>query len=35
VVGKLDRLDPLTAKVTEIPPGGGSAPHGVMVGPDG
>ena len=29
------RLDPATGKVTEVPLGDGSAPHGVIVGPDG
>ena len=33
--GKLGRLDPATGKVTEVPLGDGSAPHGVIVGPDG
>ncbi|HEV3400964.1 MAG TPA: hypothetical protein VG078_04000, partial [Acidimicrobiales bacterium] len=29
------RLDPRTAKTTTVPLGAGSAPHGVIVGPDG
>ena len=33
--GKLGRLDPKTGQTTEIPLGDGSAPHGVIVGPDG
>jgi virginiamycin B lyase len=33
--GKLGILDPKTTKVTEVPLGRGSAPHGVVVGPDG
>jgi virginiamycin B lyase len=33
--GKLGILDPKTAKAEEIPLGRGSAPHGVIVGPDG
>ena len=33
--GKLGILDPKTARVEEIPLGRGSAPHGVIVGPDG
>ena len=33
--GKLGILDPRTGKVEEIPLGSGSAPHGVIVGPDG
>ena len=33
--GHLGRLDPRTGKVEEIPLGRGSAPHGVIVGPDG
>jgi virginiamycin B lyase len=33
--GKLGILDPATGKVEEIPLGEGSAPHGVIVGPDG
>jgi len=34
-VGTLGRLDPATGEVTEIALGEGSAPHGVIVGPDG
>jgi virginiamycin B lyase len=33
--GKLGILDPKTGKVDEVPLGSGSAPHGVIVGPDG
>jgi virginiamycin B lyase len=33
--GKLGILDPKTRKFEEIPLGAGSAPHGVIVGPDG
>src|SRR5262245_25213735 len=33
--GKLGILDPTTRKLEEIPLGKGSAPHGVVVGPDG
>ena len=33
--GKLGILDPKSAKFEEIPLGRGSAPHGVIVGPDG
>jgi virginiamycin B lyase len=33
--GKLGILDPKTGKVEEIPLGPNSAPHGVIVGPDG
>ena len=33
--GALGRLDPETGKTTHIPLGEGSAPHGVIVGPDG
>ena len=33
--GKLGILDPATGKVDEIPLGRNSAPHGVVVGPDG
>jgi virginiamycin B lyase len=33
--GRLGRLDPATGEVVEIPLGEGSAPHGVIVGPDG
>ena len=33
--GALGRLDPKTGKVDHIPLGGASAPHGVVVGPDG
>jgi virginiamycin B lyase len=33
--GALGRLDPRTGKVEQIPLGKGSAPHGVIVGPDG
>jgi virginiamycin B lyase len=33
--GKLGVLDPATGKYDEIPLGRGSAPHGVIVGPDG
>ena len=33
--GKLGVLDPASSKVTEVPLGRGSAPHGVVVGPDG
>jgi len=33
--GKLGILDPVSGKVDEIPLGSNSAPHGVVVGPDG
>ena len=33
--GKLGILDPKTGKVVEVALGAGSAPHGVIVGPDG
>ena len=33
--GKLGILDPRTGKYEEVPLGPGSAPHGVIVGPDG
>ena len=33
--GRLGILDPATGRVTEIPLGKNSAPHGVVVGPDG
>jgi virginiamycin B lyase len=33
--GALGRLDPATGETHEIPLGAGSAPHGVIVGPDG
>ena len=33
--GRLGRLDPATGKVDLVPLGHGSAPHGVIVGPDG
>lgn len=33
--GKLGILDAKTGKVEEVPLGQGSAPHGVIVGPDG
>jgi virginiamycin B lyase len=33
--GALGRLDPATGKTTHVPLGDGSAPHGVIVGPDG
>src|SRR5438445_619585 len=33
--GKLGILDPRTGKVVEVALGAGSAPHGVIVGPDG
>jgi virginiamycin B lyase len=33
--GKLGILNPTTGKVQEVPLGSGSAPHGVVVGPDG
>jgi virginiamycin B lyase len=33
--GRLGRLDPRTGKVHEVSLGEGSAPHGVIVGPDG
>jgi virginiamycin B lyase len=33
--GKLGRLDPSTGKTREITLGQGSAPHGVIIGPDG
>ncbi len=33
--GALGRLDPATGEVKQIPLGPGSAPHGVIVGPDG
>ena len=34
-VGALGRLDPVTGETHHIPLGSGSAPHGVIVGPDG
>ena len=34
-VGALGRLDPVTGETRHIPLGAGSAPHGVIVGPDG
>ena len=34
-VGTLGHLDPSTGTIREIPLGAGSAPHGVIVGPDG
>lgn len=34
-VGALGRLDPVTGETRHIPLGSGSAPHGVIVGPDG
>ena len=34
-VGALGRLDPATGEARHIPLGSGSAPHGVIVGPDG
>src|ERR687885_2353370 len=34
-IGALGRLDPATGKVEHIPLGRESAPHGVIVGPDG
>lgn len=33
--GSLDRLDPGTGEVTQVPLGAGAAPHGVVVGFDG
>jgi virginiamycin B lyase len=33
--GALGRLDPRTGKVVQVPLGKGSAPHGVIIGPDG
>src|SRR5919198_1014358 len=33
--GRLGRLDPKTGRTSEVPLGEGSAPHGVIVGPDG
>lgn len=33
--GKLGILDPVSGRVEEVPLGTGSAPHGVIVGPDG
>jgi virginiamycin B lyase len=33
--GAIGRLDPVTGKIEQIPLGEGSAPHGVIVGPDG
>ena len=33
--GKLGILDPKSGKTVEVPLGSGSAPHGVIVGPDG
>src|SRR5262245_55264023 len=33
--GVLGRVDPKTGKVENIPIGSGSAPHGVIIGPDG
>jgi virginiamycin B lyase len=35
MTGRLGILDPATRRVMEIPLGAGSAPHGVIVGPDG
>jgi virginiamycin B lyase len=35
MTGKLGILDPATGKLNEIPLGRNSAPHGVVVGPDG
>jgi len=35
MTGKLGILDPATGKVEEVPLGRNSAPHGVVVGPDG
>ena len=35
MTGKLGILDPATGKVDEVPLGRNSAPHGVVVGPDG
>ena len=34
-IGALGRLDPATGETHHIPLGAGSAPHGVIVGPDG
>src|SRR5687767_1034191 len=34
-MGALGRLDPATGETSHIPLGAGSAPHGVIVGPDG
>jgi virginiamycin B lyase len=34
-MGELGRLDPVTGETHHIPLGPGSAPHGVIVGPDG
>jgi virginiamycin B lyase len=34
-IGKLGLLDPRSGDVVEVPLGAGSAPHGVIVGPDG
>src|SRR5690242_2868123 len=33
--GKLGQLDPITGKTSQVSLGNGSAPHGVIVGPDG
>src|SRR5690348_13998426 len=33
--GKLGRLDPTTGKIDLVPLGKDSAPHGVIIGPDG
>src|SRR5260370_38513722 len=33
--GELGNLDPITGRTHHIPLGTGSAPHGVIVGPDG
>jgi len=33
--GVLGRLDPKTGKITRVPLGQGSRPHGVIVGPNG
>ncbi len=33
--GSLDRLDPATGDVTQVPLGGAAAPHGVIVGTEG
>ena len=35
VQGALGRLDPATGKTRQVPLGGGSRPHGVIVGADG
>ena len=34
-LGRLGWLDPSTGAIEEVPLGPGSAPHGVIVGPDG